>query len=266
MTPFAVNTHSSGFIIKNNQGYYIMDKLTVSFSACAGMSLSMPDGILWIDALHDKKTTVYSTLSPELIDYMFNDSGFVGEDKHGPDIIAFTHCHTDHFSSRLCRIAKSNWPDTRLMLPHSYFPEQLLIDGDRTDTMLGTTRISFIRSRHSGKERLHKSYFMHIYDGETSILISGDTSLSDPVFKEFAAENHIDIAFMNYTWLLFAKGRSVIEDIIQPKYLIISHLPFEEDDKAKLRGTAFKGASMLKGIDDIRLLTEPKQKEILILK
>ena len=125
MTPFAVNTHSSGFIIKNNQGYYIMDKLTVLFSACAGMSLSMPDGILWIDALHDKKTTVYSTLSPELIDYMFNDSGFVGEDKHGPDIIAFTHCHTDHFSSRLCRIAKSNWPDTRLMLPHSYFPEQL---------------------------------------------------------------------------------------------------------------------------------------------
>ena len=71
---------------------------------------------------------------------------------------------------------------------------------------------------------------------------------------------------MNYTWLLFAKGRSVIEDIIQPKHLIISHLPFEEDDKAKLRGTAFKGASMLMGIDDIRLLTEPKQKEILILK
>lgn len=242
-----------------------MKELSIAFSACAGISLGMPQGIMWIDAVHDKKTTVYSTLSPKLWAYMKNDPAFVGNDGHGPDIIAFTHCHTDHFSSRLCREAKALWPDTRLMLPQKYFPEQLFIDGDRTDTMLGDASISFIRARHSGKERLHKSYFMHIHDAETSILLSGDTSLSEPIFRQFAAGIHTDIAIMNYTWLMFAKGRSFIDDVVMPKHLVISHLPFEEDDRAGLRKTALEGAGLLHGIEDIRLLSEPMQKELIML-
>lgn len=242
-----------------------MNKLLISFSACAGMSLSLPDGIIWIDAIHDKKTTVYSTVSNELWNYMKQDPGFVGTDKTGADIIAFTHCHTDHFSSRMCREAKALWPHAELALVHRYFPEQIFIDGDTKNIAFGDTVIKFIKSRHSGRERLHKHYFIHIYDRETSILISGDTSLSDPDFKEYASGIHADIAIMNYTWLMFAKGRKTIEDIIKPDHLVISHLPFESDDRAHLRKTAFEGAGMLSTPKDIRLLSEPKQKELIIL-
>ena len=66
---------------------------------------------------------------------------------------------------------------------------------------------------------------------------------------------------MTFSWLLFKKGRDVIGDIIRPKHLMITHLPFASEDISGYRRAAAEGASKLKGIDDIRFLDTPFQKE-----
>ena len=241
-----------------------MKQLQIAFTANAGMSLVLPDGILWVDALHDKKTLTYSKVTDELWNYIRQDQSFVGADKSGPDIIAYTHCHTDHFSSHLTIEAHRLFPDARIILPQKYFPWQLYLSKPAESFMLKNTSISFIKARHSGAERAHKSFFMAIDDGETRILIAGDTAISDTMLKEFAESFHADLAIMNYTWLLFSKGRECIDKVIAPKHLIIDHLPFEYDDKSNLRQTALKASEMISCTDDVRLLYNPYQKETVL--
>ena len=243
-----------------------MKQLQIALSANTGISLTLPDGIIWIDALHNKKTLSYSTITPELWEYINKDEGFIGADKMGPDIIAFTHCHTDHFSSHMTIEAHRLYPDAEIILPQNYFPWQKLLSAPVENFRLGNTKVSFIKARHSGAEKLHKSYFAAVDDGETRILIPGDTALSETLLSDFAADFHADIAIMSYTWLLFSKGRRIIDEIIRPTHLIIDHMPFDFDDtKSGIRKNALKSAAMIKCTDDVRLLYNPHQKETVIL-
>lgn len=237
------------------------EKIKISFSANAGFSAVLPYGTVWIDALHDKNSASFSSVSPELWKVLRSDPDFTGGTGKGPDIIAFTHCHTDHFSSRMCREAKSIWPEARLILPENYFPGQLLLKEERHEVTAGSLRLEFVKARHSGRESGHNNYFINISYPGCSMLVSGDTSISDETFSGYAGCHDTDVAFMTFSWLLFKKGRDVIGDIIRPKHLMITHLPFASEDISGYGRAAAEGASKLKGIDDIRFLDTPFQKE-----
>lgn len=239
-----------------------MNTYTISLTANNGISIKMPSGIIWIDALHHVKTTVYSTLDEEIKEWFFSDPDTVGSLSEGPDVTAFTHCHTDHFSAKLARYAKDRWPRTKLVIPEAYFPDQILPRESFSFSTAGDTVIDMIKAPHSGKEyKTHNSFYIGIRDAHASILITGDTAISDQSIREYALKYQPDIAFVNFAWLLFNNGREAIEKFMNPKHLFITHLPFEKDDTDKLLPLSRKAAAKLKGSYDLCFLDQRFQKE-----
>lgn len=245
--------------VKNNTGINANIKIDIANSASSGLSLKLGGTIVWVDAIHARKTSIYSTVTPEIWDYMKKSPAFIGLDGHGPDMIAFTHCHTDHFDAFMCREAKSLWPHTRLALPERYFPEQTLIEGERQAITVNDVTIEYIRSIHSGKDFAdYPSYFINIDYRGIHILISGDTSVNDKSIPEYCADKRPDIAFMNYSWILFGKGRSIIDERLCPRHLFVTHAPFENDDTKNVLRSVRNGISFLKETEDVTILCEPR--------
>ena len=96
----------------------------VTLSANAGIALDFGGLRLWADALHDEKVPGFSTVTPSLWTAMRSHPAFAA-----PDLLFFTHCHPDHFSRTLTRLALERWPKAKPILPETFFPEQLLLSG-----------------------------------------------------------------------------------------------------------------------------------------
>ena len=72
------------------------EKITITLSANAGISLTAEDTRVWIDPLHKIKSQGYSTVSEEYFEKIVRDENFTGK---GPDLICYTHFHSDHYSA-----------------------------------------------------------------------------------------------------------------------------------------------------------------------
>jgi len=132
----------------------------ITLSANAGAALQLGGIRLWVDALHDKAVSGFSTLSPEL-----QAAVAVHPDFAEPNLIFYTHCHPDHFSQRLTRLAMERWPFAKAILPERQFENQLLLSRPREQLFLPELSVQFIRLPHEGEQYANVAHYGCLLDG-----------------------------------------------------------------------------------------------------
>lgn len=237
-----------------------------AFTSNAGLSITFPTALIWVDAIHDIKAPTYSTVTPEIYSRMQQDADYVGPDHSGPDAMAFSHCHIDHFTSGIVRDAMKRWPDSRVILPEKYFPNETYVSGNDMNIDVNGVDLHFIRTHHCTKRHHNKTHYsLLLNDGRINIFMPMDSSMSDSAMHYYSVNTDIDIAVVDYVWVLLQKGRDIIEHDIRPKHLLLYHLPFAEDDRHDYITQTHENAKLMTGIPDIRILDTHFQKEIISL-
>lgn len=234
-----------------------MSNYSVTLGANAGIALRFGQTKLLIDALHSRKTGVFSPVSPAQWEIMQTHEAF-----SAPDMICFTHCHADHFSEELTAQAMRLWPRTLLLLPETHFQRQYLLLGREGFLSCKDISLRFFKLPHEGHEfAAVPHYGFLISHGDVHILIAGDGEIAGPALAEAITGISIDLALLDFPWLTLRKGRQFIQEHIRPKHLLICHLPFAQDDCMGYRAAAQNSIPRL-NVPDIRLLLEPFQTEV----
>lgn len=248
-------------------GRYIqMFDYRFAFTSNAGLSITFPSALIWVDAIHDIKAPTYSTVTPEIYAHMQQDPDYVGADFNGPHAMAFSHCHIDHFTSGIVRDAMKRWPDAKVVLPEKYFPNEVYISGESSDVDINGVELKFVKTHHCTKRHHNKTHYSFLLDdGNINIFMPMDSSMSDPVMHYYAVNTDIDVAVVDYVWVLLQKGRDIIEHDIKPKHLLLYHLPFAEDDRHGFITQTHENAKLMTSIADIRILDTPYQKEVITM-
>ena len=233
-----------------------MQKIKVTLSANAGVCIDLAGKRVWVDALHNGKVRGFSTLNPQLQQWVLSDPSFAG-----PDLMVYTHCHGDHYSRELTRQAMEKWPGAKVILPRQDFPKQILLWQEKHMLEFEDLNLEFLRLPHEGAQYADVPHYGLLLEtlGKT-VLLPGDCALADSALKDAIAGRKIDIAILDFPWITLRKGQRFIEEVIRPKHILVYHLPFEEDDISGYRQSAEGAAKQLSGFD-IRLLQAPMQSE-----
>lgn len=234
-----------------------MNTCTVALSANAGVSITLGDLRIWVDALHRTHTDEYSFLTPELWAQMQQHPAFTA-----PDYIIYTHRHPDHYSRTLTQEAKQLWPQARVILPEAEFDDQLLLSGGSVRFEDRGVGFHFIQLPHQGEQYANVPHYgVILSSGDFHILLAGDCRVCSTELARRLESTQITLAILDFPWLTTRGGRKFVEEHIAPEHLFICHLPFPEDDRSGYRPAAEKSASLLPDVSDIRLLESPLQIE-----
>lgn len=203
-----------------------MAELTVTLSANAGVSLEFGTHRIWIDALHTQKVPGFSCVDKPLQGKMLCSSAF-----QEPEWMIFTHCHPDHFSKELTLAAKKLYPNAKLALPETQFPQQLLITGERAVCSWEDVEITFLKLPHAGAQYANVAHYGVLISWQgKQILLSGDSIVANSVLANAVSGMQIDVAILNFPWLTLPAGEQFVQQVIRPKHWIVNHVPFEGDD------------------------------------
>ena len=242
----------------SNEGESLETACSVTLSANAGVFLRLGGCQIWIDALHTKKIPGFSTVTPELWAQLQK-----GETFRAPDVICFTHCHTDHYSRALTLQAKSLWPKAKVILPEPEFQDQILLSGNETRFTVGDLSLRFFRLPHEGEKFAGVPHYgLLISRGGFHVLVPGDCEVASPLLAKALDGMAVDLALLDFPWITLRHGREFIEKILRPGHLLIYHLPFAQDETNRYRTVSARCAQRL-DVPDVRLLTEPLQCEVI---
>lgn len=234
-----------------------MSRHQLTLSANAGVALHCGPLRLWADVLHNQKTPGFSCVTPAILEALQTHPDFTE-----PDIMFYSHCHPDHYARNLTIQAKTRFPNATLILPEREFPDQILLVGERCRFSLSGVTFNFARLTHEGAQYANvPNYGCIIDDGSFRILIAGDCEVANPELSAFVGNTPIDLALLNFPWVTLRKGREFIEEFIRPKHLAIYHLPFADNNRWGYREAAAKGAALVRGISDVRIVQNPFQCE-----
>ena len=237
-----------------------------AFTSNAGLSIKFPSALIWVDAIHDIKAPTYSTVTPAIKEQIFSDPDYIGEYKQGPDAMAFSHCHIDHFTSDIVRYARERFPKAKVIMPEKYFPDEILVSGETKDVNVKDVDLKFIKTHHCTKRHHNKTHYsLLMNDGNINVFMPMDSSTTDAAMHYYAVNTDIDVAVVDFVWALLQKGRDVILNDINPKHLLLYHLPFAGDDMHDWRGQTREAIKLLDAIPDVRILGEPCQKETILI-
>ncbi len=224
-----------------------MARLTVTLSANAGGCLDFGQLRVWIDVIHDAKVPGFSRVDTVLQGKMLACPAF-----ERPDVIAFTHCHPDHYSEDLTRKARAIWPEAAVLIPGEN------VCGDRLEFSVKGASITFFRLPHEGPrcaDTLHYGIFIRTPGG--NVLHPGDCAMASPALAAALKGERVDVALLDFPWLTLPRGRNYVQEHIRPDHFIACHLPFEADDCNGYRQAARRAAGHYQG--DVQLLMEPLQ-------
>lgn len=235
-----------------------MPHCEITLTANAGCALRLGRSLIFLDALHDRKVEGYSTVTPtrwETLQAMF---------PNGPDLIAFTHSHFDHFSPKLTAKAQAVWPGAKVVLPEDRVPGQRLLSAQRETLSLPGVRVVFARLPHEGEQYRGVAHYGCVLESEGfRVLFPGDCALGAPELAELVKDTGpIHAAILDFPWVTLRRGRAFVEQIIRPKVLVTVHLPFEEDDENGYRAAALRWAGEVE-VPDVRLMLRPFQQEMI---
>ena len=234
-----------------------MQNGTVTLSANSGLSLKMGQATILVDALHEKKESVFSPLSPRLQQQLETHPAF-----SQPDILFFTHLHPDHYSRRLAMRWRSLWPAAQLILPEQEFADQLLLTETQHELSCRDLTLRFIRLPHEGPQfKSVPLYGLLIKRGNFTVLLVGDCELATPVLGEQLQGERIDVMIAPFTWASLSRGQEAVRRVVRPHSLLLCHLPFPEDDHMHYYEAAKRYSQHLTEVPDIRFLTAPLQQE-----
>lgn len=234
-----------------------MTRCEFTLSANAGVALQFGGARVWADALHCRKLPGFSTLSPALLEKLRVHPAF-----SNPDVIFYTHCHPDHYSRELTAQALAAWPKAVAVLPEREFEGQLLLTGRGAALTLGALTLRFGRLPHEGPQYVDVPHYGCILESDGfRVLIAGDCAPACAELEEFTGGRPVDAALLDFPWLTLPQGRDFIREVLRPSHLLICHLPFSGDDRWGYQRAAERAASAFRGVPDVRLLTEPFQRE-----
>lgn len=228
-------------------------KLTLT--ANAGMVLEWNRHVIWIDALHSGQVPGFSGVSPALWRRM-------QAELPPPELLFFTHCHPDHYSRQMVSEARLLWPGAKLLLPRQDFPDQLLLSGREVRFSIEDLTLRFLRLPHEGGMDI-RHYGLLLSNGSSHIFIAGDCETTGAALSPYLAGIPIDLAVLNFPWLTLRRGRRYLEEVLRPSHLLLCHLPFPEDDLNGYQKAARRAAEAA-ALPDVRLLTRPLQRELLL--
>ena len=255
----------------------------ITLSANAGFSLIIepaesmekgePDSIskersarMWFDALHEQNVNEFSTLSENIIQKMMKC-----EDFFWPDVIAYTHCHKDHFSAELTEQAIALWPEAQVIVPEKMIPGQITLCRDTVIRLKGA-ELEFIRTTHEGEEYRNTPHFACIVRKHGKrILITGDSEVGGSMLKDkltergMIKENSPDIVIAGFPWITLKKGRDSLDKWLWPSHLVINHLPFPDEDEEGFNVAAEKFAGSLSKVRHVIIMNRALQQESIVV-
>jgi len=234
-----------------------MPKCRITLIANCGVMIECNGTKIFSDALHRKKTINFSTVDEERQRRMISSPKF-----HNADAMIFTHKHADHYSHFLISQAIKLTPGIKLISPVNEFEGQTVLEGQHQHIDFGKFSADFVKLQHDGPQYADVPNYGYLLDiGGFTVFNCGDAMLCEKHLPDFLEGRKVDLALMNFPWLTLRKGREFIEQVIKPKHLMFFHIPFEQDNISGYREACFKSLPLMKGVEDVRLLTEPFQTE-----
>lgn len=216
-------------------------QISVTLSANAGVCIQASGYKIWVDALHDRPVTGFSSVDQPLWERICRSDAFAA-----PDYICYTHDHPDHYSKGLTDKAVEMWSNTELLM----FPQT--VDS-------GELQLSFQKLPHEGEQYKDVPHYgILISIAGKNILIPGDCAIAAPELATWIGEQQIDLALLDFPWLTLKNGRAFVEYAVRPKAVGVCHLPFEKDDVFGYR-KAVKKTLEQNFPYDVKLLSEPLQ-------
>lgn len=219
-------------------------RLEVIYIANSGFMFSSGTTHLLIDALY-LDAEVWETPSKQIQKDMMKGAPPFKNISH----MLVSHYHADHFDATLVSRFLVNNPKAMLLTNHQ--TDSVLQKIYKTDQQLnrpnqikvintpmfssgnyesGQLKVTTLGQRHMGKEdSTVESLGFLVELGGKKILHIGDADYTDENFAGFNLENeHIDIAFIHYWFLLDCEGRRIVETYIKPDKIVLTHVPYDE--------------------------------------
>jgi L-ascorbate metabolism protein UlaG (beta-lactamase superfamily) len=219
-------------------------RLEVTYIANSGFMFASGNTRILVDALY-LNGDIWETPSKKVQKAMTTGSSPFQKISH----LLVSHYHDDHFDARLVSSFLINNPNARLVTnrqtdsvlkrvykqdPELKRPGQLKII---TAPMFGSEtyeadglKVKCLVQRHMGKDDYKvESMGLLIEMGGKKILHIGDADYTDENFAGYNLQDeHIDVAFIHYWFLLDCEGRRIIETLIKPEKIVITHIPYDE--------------------------------------
>ncbi|PKO97726.1 MAG: hypothetical protein CVU14_09785 [Bacteroidetes bacterium HGW-Bacteroidetes-9] len=219
-------------------------RLDVTYIANSGFMLSSGTTHVLIDALYFD-ADIWETPSRKILKDIIKGAPPFKNISH----MLVSHYHADHFDAPLVSRFLVNNPQSMLItnqqtdsvLQRVYKMDQQLNRPDQikitSAPMFGSEiyesgqlKVTSLVQRHMGKEDYNvESLGFLVEIGGKKILHIGDADYTDENFAGFNLQNeHIDIAFVHYWFLLDCEGRRILETYIKPDKIVLMHVPFDE--------------------------------------
>ena len=226
------------------------DQISVTLVANAGLFIQSGRYRFLIDAIHHDQDHPFSIVSQKKLKEIIDGSASYKDVEY----ILFTHCHSDHFSPKYTKEYLSNNVIKALFIPDACKNtdmdsesseaarnvNQVTLSGElgkrMTYILNDDIKIHTFRTRHLGEEYIEDVHYCIVLSiGRENILITGDSGYDLAIFQEALKDIRIHYLVVNPLFYNHKLGRQIIDEIIQPKEILIYHIPFEEDDIYKLR-------------------------------
>lgn len=195
-------------------------KLTLTANAGVILNYGEEGPVYGIDALHDTKGLEFSCLSEEQV-----ANTFALLDKKPPDALLTTHKHPDHYSEPLLEKAGERYPDCHIIKPWSVPDNKCKMYIKNGDTLAAIPLPHRFAPHYPDAD----NYGFVINVGDKTVFTAGDAEPTTEEMQSFARDFHPDIAILPFLWVTLSKCRRIL-DRLAPKYLVLVHLPFEEED------------------------------------
>ncbi len=190
----------------------------ITLTANAGV-IFQSDICFMLDALHNIKSELFPSLSPEM-----TEAVFALTDRTPPDAMLVTHEHKDHYSAALISRAVKSYPQAALINPAAIHAGH----GKYKGSGYTVEWFPLPHAKLRGFEAVSNYGFLVEFNGR-SVFTAGDAS---PTAEETAGLTHAlrpDVALLNFTWVCRRANREVLERM-EPKHIVLFHLPFYEHD------------------------------------
>ena len=139
-----------------------------------------------------------------------------------PDVVAFTHEHTDHFHKGFADFYQK--VTLRPILGPETLPLEQISDGAYR---YKAVRIQAIPSRHIGKASLHTSHRSFVIQGTKCVWFLGDASPLQ--FQNRTDLPHPDVLIVPFAYTTNTVGWDIVKQL-NPHHVILLHMPPQKED------------------------------------
>lgn len=239
------------------QQHILTRRVLVRATINAGVEIHFNGKCLLSDALHKEPVFQFSPLSETMIHRIWEE-----HEHQAPDVVFFSHGHPDHCSPELAQEAARRWPDAVFFAPLCVCDRQITLSRPQETHTVNGIQMTFLKTSHMPLAVPEGPHYACLADMDGfTVLLPGDTDLSDPALHAFLKGRHIDLALMDFPWWMFPRGQRVLETVIKPKHLFLHHFPASENDTDHLYDNTAARIRQYQGPMDIRILREPFQTE-----